>query len=901
VTGIPTAKPPDETDGAFAIDRLIRAMAKTRWAVLVLAQPIPERWTREVLGQVLNEMRASQTAYQAAAVPSPLAEHYDQLLRAALGELTNAQTVGAWRTAAYLLGVPESYYRLAGAFRSIFAGEASLPEPLRVRRFEQASWLAAAWAMPNDPEQPGPGLYQHLFRYQTLLSSAQLAAYVHLPQLETSGFSVRVVPDFDVVPMAVPSGRSVSLGKVLQRGRATDAVYAVDLDSLAGHAFVSGVTGQGKTNTIFHLLRQAADASVPFLVVEPAKAEYRALQSSTDLRIFTVGDERISPLRMNPFEVLPGASVGMHLDLLRSVFAASFGDMWSPLPQVLEQCLAEVFQDRGWDIETSRNLRGGEATPEAFPTLSDLAAKVEEVTKRFGFDPEAEGRVLGSLKARINGLRVGGKGRMLDTVQSVPIQELLEANTVLELDGMGDDDDKAFVMGLLFIRLVEYRRAQEEARRQKTSNGDRGMGLQHLLVIEEAHRLLTNIPRSPNVEQSDPRGKAVETFANLLSEIRAYGQGVIVADQIASRLAPDVIKNTNLKLTHRVVAGDDRELLGQAMVMNNRQVEALASLTRGHAAVFAQGDDAPLLVEVPNIKDKVASSIPGDARVRQTMADSPFRHRYRALFRPTPACEGSCPEDEEDACSTAQRLTDDPAVRQAVARLILSVIEDNDALERGWADIRTLLLARRPPNIPEAELERCFAIRAGRWLARHRGAQAGWSYAATESFEQATGGALLAAAQQGGPAAEAIGALRDVALSLHRRDYEPYPICSAVCTQQPAPLCLYRQAAADLLQDREVVEAFLEKDVEDTERIPKDDRRNRTWEASQDAAYRLIDYPGRQPTPPAWRASLCFAQQVLARDGMRSPITVHKILQDLYREASNERTEHGRPPEPQRA
>jgi hypothetical protein len=646
-----------------------------------------------------------------------------------------------------------------------------------------------------------------------------------------------------VVPIAVPAQRSVDLGRILQRGRSTDTHYAVDLDSLAGHMFVSGVTGQGKTNTVFHLLRQAADAGVPFLVIEPAKAEYRALQSSTDLRIFTVGDERISPLRMNPFEILPGTSVGVHLDLLRSVFSASFG-MWTPLPQVLEQCLAEVFQDRGWDIESSRNLRGGEATPEAFPTLSDLVAKVDEVTKRLGFDPEAEARILASLKARVNGLRVGGKGRMLDTVQSVPIQELLEANTVLELDGMGDDDDKAFVMGLLFTRLVEHRRAQEEARRQQGSNENRGVGLQHLLVIEEAHRLLTNIPRNPNEEQSDPRGKAVETFANLLAEIRAYGQGVIVADQIASRLAPDVIKNTNLKLTHRVVAGDDRKLLGEAMVMNQRQVEALASLAKGQAAVFAQGDDAPLLVVVPNVKDDVASSLPGDARVRQTMADSPFRRHYRGLFRPTPACQGTCPEDEEGACPVAQRLTEDPAVRQAVARLLLSVLEDEEALDRGWADVRALLLARRPPNVQGAHLERCFAIRAARWLARHRGAQAGWSYTATASFEQAARGILLAAARQGGPTAETVGALRDVALSLHRRDFEPYPICSAVCTQQPVPLCLYRQAAADLLQDREVVETFLEADAEDTER--QDNRRSETWKRSQDAGYKLIDYPGNQ-------------------------------------------------------
>src|SRR5205814_269464 len=127
----------------------------------------------------------------------------------------------------------------------------------------------------------------------------------------------------------------------------------------------------------------------------------------------------------------------------------------------------------------------------------------------------------GALLTRINGLRAGGKGRMLDVQRSLPMDALLKHPTVLELEGMGDDDDKAFVMGLLLIRLYEHRRAGGEV-----------AGLQHLLVIEEAHRLLTNVGPRSSQEEADPRGKAVETFANLLSEIRAYGQGVIVADQI---------------------------------------------------------------------------------------------------------------------------------------------------------------------------------------------------------------------------------------------------------------------------------------------------------------------------------------------------------------------------------
>ena len=201
--------------------------------------------------------------------------------------------------------------------------------------------------------------------------------------------------------------------------------------------------------------------------------------------------------------------------------------MWVPLPQVLEKCLIAIYQDRGWDVVSSRNprLEDDNWDAAAFPTLADLVSKVEEVVPTLGFDPEATGRILASLTSRLNGLRSGGKGRMLDVQQSFAIEDLLQHPTVLELEGMGDDDDKAFLIGLLLIRLFEYR----------SKHGNKS--IQHLLVIEEAHRLLTNVSRNTNQEQSDPRGKAVETFTNLLSEIRAYGQGIIIADQVPTKLA----------------------------------------------------------------------------------------------------------------------------------------------------------------------------------------------------------------------------------------------------------------------------------------------------------------------------------------------------------------------------
>src|SRR5207237_161614 len=140
-----------------------------------------------------------------------------------------------------------------------------------------------------------------------------------------------------------------------------------------------------------------------------------------------------------------------------------------------------------------------------------------------------------------------------------------------ELESIGNDSEKAFIMGLVFARICEYRRLQ-------AASGHVGVGTQHVLVIEEAHRLLRNIGTDVDVESANLRAQAVETLVNMLSEMRRYGQGVILAEQVPRKLAPDAIKNTNLKVMHRVVAADDRAILAGSANMTEEQSRRLSTL-----------------------------------------------------------------------------------------------------------------------------------------------------------------------------------------------------------------------------------------------------------------------------------------------------------------------------------
>ena len=188
-----------------------------------------------------------------------------------------------------------------------------------------------------------------------------------------------------------------------------------------------------------------------------------------------------------------------------------------PFHKFLSSASVEIYEDSGWDISASTNRRlDSEANRNAaFPTLTDLVTKVEVVVGRLGYEERIAADIRAALRTRLNSLRTGAKGRMLDVRRSLPMNLIFRRATILELEAVGDDDDKAFLMGLIVDVDVWPRNAGLMAS---------GGNVLRLVVIEEAHRLLAS--SAPRLDEADARGKAVETFVNLISEVRAYGQGV---------------------------------------------------------------------------------------------------------------------------------------------------------------------------------------------------------------------------------------------------------------------------------------------------------------------------------------------------------------------------------------
>lgn len=408
-----------------------------------------------------------------------------------------------------------------------------------------------------------------------LASGAVLAAIARPPVREIPGIRVVERAAFDVTPEI--SG-AVSLGTVTDVSGRRFGPLSVPLESLNRHVFVAGATGAGKSQTIRHMLQQLP---VPWLVIEPAKAEYSGmagrLGDSAAVVVIRPGDADAVPLSLNPLQPEPGFPLQTHVDLVRALFLAAF-EAAEPFPQVLAQALGRCYAEAGWNVTTGSAVYQGAE----YPSLGELQRVAQSVVDDIGYGSELASDVRGFIDVRLGSMRLGSAGRFLDGGYPLDIAELLSRNVVLELEGIGDDQDKAFCMGLVLIRVVEHLRLA----------GPVG-SLRNVVVIEEAHRLLKASAAGT------PAAHSVELFASLLAEIRAYGVGIMVAEQIPSKIVADVVKNTAVKIMARLPAADDRATVGAAMNLDEAQSRAVVSLAPGRVAVFADGMDRPVLVSVP--------------------------------------------------------------------------------------------------------------------------------------------------------------------------------------------------------------------------------------------------------------------------------------------------------------
>lgn len=405
----------------------------------------------------------------------------------------------------------------------------------------------------------------------------------------------------------------IMIGHVLDAGGLPVGPCGLSLETLNHHSFVHGATGAGKSQAVRHVLTELSRQGVPWIVLEPAKREYAAgmaerLASAGDaiadaalrrVHVVRPADLEATPVSLHPLQPEPGASYQAHLDGLLDLMVTAF-DADSPFPEVLTQAMDRCVRRAGWDPGTSRPLRAladryadgatGPLRP-LHPGIDDLVRACHQVIDEKGYGREVAGNVHGFVDMRLGTLLTGTKRAAFSAGYPLSLPAVLQTNAVLELQDLGTDSDRALFMGLFLARLAA-------AVRVRARDDPRPGRLRNVVVIEEAHRLL----RNPET-LTGAAARAVESFTNLLAEVRSLGVGLIVAEQIPTKIAPDVVKNTATKLMGRTPAADDRELVGDAIGLTAAQSQQVVSLEPGRFALHSDGFDRPMLVQLPYVAE----------------------------------------------------------------------------------------------------------------------------------------------------------------------------------------------------------------------------------------------------------------------------------------------------------
>lgn len=424
------------------------------------------------------------------------------------------------------------------------------------------------------------------------------------------GIEVRQsAPDYEPGPRPAQPGKGeLHLGNFQRTGAAV-----APLKALTRHTLITGFTGSGKTNTVLYLLSQLwRDHKIPFLVIESAKKEYRALLNVPgfeELLVFSLGDETVSPFRFNPFALLPGVRVEAHIGHLQACFDAAL-PQFGILPSIIAEALEEVYKDKEWRLTdrgpAEQDLQN--TNRRLFPNLRDMLTKVIQIAERRGYAGETYHNIRAAAAGRIANLLRGSRGMMFGGRNSLPAELIFHHPVVLELNDL-NEDDKALTMMFLLMWLREWRELHPKSE------------LQHVTVVEEAHNVVSNVQSTGASEvAADTKAKAVAAFSNMLAEVRAYGEGILISDQSPEKLAPDAMRNTNLQIAHQLRDRKDREAIARAMIMDEQQMEFLGKLRTGQAAVFRTDSEKATFIQVPEFKDTAGfNQPPTDSLVSQHM------------------------------------------------------------------------------------------------------------------------------------------------------------------------------------------------------------------------------------------------------------------------------------------
>lgn len=519
-----------------------------------------------------------------------------------LERLELCESTGLWSTGAYFMSYDTDRATAeiaATIFRSIMQGEQSGVESSAIN-----TWYPETTNEYKSLVSYIGTLSHPVFQYQnagtiapllptSLLSSKEVAMLLGLPRKSVPGLPV--VEHISLAKEVVRLGHN-SLGQQLQLGCIFDQgverslnKVCLDTKSLTQHTFVTGSTGSGKSNTIYYLINQIHNQpnAPKFLVIEPAKGEYKDVFGNVN--VYGTNPLKTPMLRISPFKFPIGVHVLEHIDRLVEIFNVCW-PMYAAMPAVLKEAMLKSYEDCGWDLDSSENKYSNCL----FPNFTDLLNNLVIVINDSAYSEELKSNYQGALVTRVKSLNSGLYKRIFSD-DELGDEALFDNNVIVDLSRVGAQETKALIMGVLIMRLGEYR---------ANSNIKHNSDLRHITILEEAHNILKRTSQEQTMEGSNIAGKSVEMLSNAIAEMRTYGEGFIIVDQSPGAVDISAIRNTNTKIIMRLPEDSDRKVAGKASGMKEEQVDEIAKLPTGVAVVYQNDWEEPVLCKIGKYEEE---------------------------------------------------------------------------------------------------------------------------------------------------------------------------------------------------------------------------------------------------------------------------------------------------------
>lgn len=517
-----------------------------------------------------------------------------------LRRMDEFESLGMYECAAYFLSDDNSAEIAASTYKALMRGENSGVEIAAIN-----SWGQNNAKNTNLVAQYVKNFIHPVFNYEgiagkievtpcSLVSGNELSIHMGLPRKSVCGLPVIEHADFGNEVVTYDNNKrasSINLGKIFNMGNISKNNVQLSINSLAMHTFITGSTGSGKSNTVYEIVRQLDNFNINYLIIEPAKGEYKNIFGHLpDVHVYGTNPQYTELLRINPFKFPKNIHILEHIDRLVEIFNVCW-PMYAAMPAVLKSAVEQSYVDCGWNLVRSTNKYG----ENLYPAFVDVAKNIKNIIDSSEYDNENKGAYKGALLTRLQSLTNGIYG-MIFTCDDIDDVKLFDKKVIVDLSRVGSSETKSLIMGILVLKLQEHRMANATDMNEK---------LKHITILEEAHNLLKRTSTEQLSEGGNLRGKSVEMLTNAIAEMRTYGEGFIIADQAPGLLDLAVIRNTNTKIIMRLPDYSDRELVGRSANLNDNQVDEISKLPCGVAAVYQNDWVQPVLCKVTKFNRKI--------------------------------------------------------------------------------------------------------------------------------------------------------------------------------------------------------------------------------------------------------------------------------------------------------